>query len=155
MWILDPVVFDEFWICYTESSNCLFIVDCSLIIVIRRLNYIYPIGGFLLGGGGFFIPSLKYSPVSFLFHPTLWFMGKTIVIAPSTGQCSTQHPQNQHSSGYMTYGGLPFSWLGIKRSERQTSTHELQPMQSSGFISTHSLGMIGLGVKQTWSSILS
>ena len=116
----------------------------SLICVINHQNSqfkpginIYPIGGFLLGGGGFFIPSRKYSPVSFLFHPTLWFIGYTMVIASGTGQCSTQQPQNQHSSGYITYGGIPFSLLGSMTSERHTSTHELHAMQRSGFMATH------------------
>jgi len=68
-------------------------------------------------------------------------------IAPSTGQSSTQHPQNQHSSGYKHIGGLSFSGLGTSTLERHTSTHALQPRQRllSKIIDWH--GVVGFGTR--------
>lgn len=66
-------------------------------------------------------------------------------MAPCTGQCSTQQPQNQHSSGYMAMGDLPFSTLGNSTSVRHTFTHVLQPVQCLGSIKIAWFGVIGLG----------
>ncbi len=95
------------------------------------MTYHPPTGGLRLGGGGFFMPMRKYSPESLRFQPILWCKGCSRRIAPSTGQFSTQLPQNQHSSGYKMIGGLPTSGFGINRSVWQAFTHELHPVQSS------------------------
>ena len=51
---------------------------------------------------------MRYSLSSDLrLHVAAWFNGCTSSIAPSTGHTSTQHPQNQHSSGYVTTGSCP------------------------------------------------
>jgi hypothetical protein len=67
-------------------------------------------------------------------------------MAPGTGQCATQQPANQHSSGYNTIGGLPFSGLGTSTCVLHVSTHILQPVQISGSISTTLPGVGGLGI---------
>jgi hypothetical protein len=100
----------------------------------------------VLGGGGLLIPIRKYSPVSLRFQPTLWFNGCNILMAPGIGQCNSQQPPNQHSSGYIIMGGFPFSGLGKSTSVRHTSTHLLQPLQSSGLITTAWDGANGLGI---------
>ena len=46
---------------------------------------------------------------------TFWFNGCSILIAPGTGQGSTQQPQNQHPSSYTTPGIL------ISSSQTKTS----------------------------------
>jgi hypothetical protein len=45
-------------------STCDFIMFV-LYFIIRFM----PTGGLVFGGGGFFMPTLKYSPVSLRFHP--------------------------------------------------------------------------------------
>ena len=61
----------------------------------------YPDGGLVFGGGGFFMPRRKYSPVSFRFQLTEIFCsnGLTMVMAPGRGHSATQQPPYQHSSG--------------------------------------------------------
>ena len=62
--------------CYSITSRwyLFFLLDLWLIKASRLFLFLlrvtYPTGGLVLGGGGFFIPMRKYSPVSFLFHPT-------------------------------------------------------------------------------------
>jgi hypothetical protein len=98
-----------------------------------------------LGGGGFFMPSLYVSPVSLRFQLFRLVKGWCNWLAPGTGQSPTQQPQNQHSSGYSTTGGLPFSELGTKTPDRQESTQVLQPVHNSVLKVTLRLGIIGLG----------
>src|ERR1022692_3969943 len=88
-----------------------------------------PDGGRRFGGGGFFIPSRKYSPVStrFQFTEMFWPAGWDMLSAPWL-HSSMHTPQNQHSSGYSTIGGLCFSGLGIITSVGQTSRQRLQPL---------------------------
>ena len=59
--------------------------------------------------------------------------GVTILIAPSSiwGQTVMQQPQNQHSSGYISMGGLPLFGLGANASHMQTSTQILHPVHAS------------------------
>jgi hypothetical protein len=90
-----------------------------------------PTGGLSLGGGGFFMPIRKISPVALRFQPTFWFNGCSILIAPGTGHCSTQLPQNQHSSGYRIIGAFPFSGFGMNMSVWQAFKQELHPVHSS------------------------
>jgi hypothetical protein len=112
-----------------------------------------PDGGLLFGGGGFFIPRRKYSPVSFRFQLTeiFWFNGCAMVIAPGLGHSSIQAAQNQHSSGYRTMGGFFFSGFGIMTSVGHTSTQRLQPLHISGLNFCPLLGVMGLGVIYTLS----
>jgi hypothetical protein len=60
-----------------------------------------PTGGRLLGGGGFFMPTLKCSPVALRFQRTRCTIGCFSLIAPfsHSGHSMEQHPQYQHSSG--------------------------------------------------------
>jgi hypothetical protein len=74
-------------------------------------------------------------------------------MAPGVGQSPTQHPQNQHSSGYSEIGGRPFSGLGTNTPERQLSTQVLQPLHNPGSNSTFWLGVIGLGTRYALLSI--
>jgi hypothetical protein len=98
--------------------------------IVFPVFYHPPTGGLLLGGGGFFMPIRKISPVALRFQPTFWFSGCSILIAPGTGHCSTQLPQNQHSSGYRINGGFSFSGFGMNISVWQASTQELHPVHS-------------------------
>jgi hypothetical protein len=128
-------------------------VDYSLRTLDFRLSYpdciqpLYVEGGLLFGGGGFFIPSRKSSPVSLRFHPTttLWLTGWTNVIAPGRLHSWTQHPQYQHSSGYNTIGGIFVAGFGIKTSVRHASTHALHPLHTSELNSIASFGVGGFG----------
>jgi len=105
---------------------------------------LYVEGGLLFGGGGFFIPSRKSSPVSLRFHATttLWFTGWTNVIAPGRLHSWIQHPQYQHSSGYNTIGGMFLAGFGIKTSVRHASTHALHPLHIS---ESNSIAPFGVG----------
>ena len=69
---------------------------------------------------------------TFGFQCTLFASGTRRAMASGLGHTSTQHPQYQHSPGYSTIGGLPFSGLGDRMSTWQTSMHRLQPLQISG-----------------------
>ena len=114
----------------------------------------HPTGGLVLGGGGFFIPILKYSPVSLRFQPIRRFKECSNLLAPGTGQSPTQQPQNQHSSGYSTMGGLPFSGLGTSTPDRHTFTHVLQPLHISSLNITGLLGVTMFGYIRTSSCVI-
>jgi len=68
--------------------------------------------------------------LDFLNDPRI-MKGVTILMAPSSpwGQWVMQQPQNQHSSGYFTMGGFPFSGFISKASVIHTSTHLPHPSQ--------------------------
>jgi hypothetical protein len=89
-------------------------------------GYHPPTGGFGFGGGGLGIPTRKCSPVVFRFHLGCLCVGQFIFIAPFRlfGQAWTQQPHSQHSSGYMSMGGLDLSGLGSKMSILQALTHK-------------------------------
>lgn len=76
-----------------------------------------------------------------------------MLMAPVLGQCSTQQPQNQHSSGYRRIGGRPFSELGIIMSVLHTFTQALHPLQISGLKITDLHGVNGLGTMIALSAI--
>ena len=73
---------------------------------------------------------------------------------PRRGKSSTQQPQNQHSSGYSTSGGLPLSGVGMNTSMRHTSTQRLQPVHSVASKVTGVQGVKGLSTATAFLSIL-
>jgi hypothetical protein len=136
-----------------DSTSYFYLLECLhdralykfIIAKIRRITRHHPTGGLLLGGGGFFMPSLYVCPVSLRFQLFRLVKGWCNWLAPCTGQSPTQQPQNQHSSGYSTTGGLPFSELGTNTPDRQESTQVLQPVHNSVLKVTLRLGVIGFG----------
>lgn len=78
-----------------------------------------------------FLPFYFLSSPSFATQRALFIKGCRSFTAPSVGHSMTQQPQYQHSPGYKTIGGLPFSGLGTIMSTWQASTHLLHPVHFS------------------------
>jgi hypothetical protein len=125
-------------------DECLLLLNQVSVLVPQALACQPPTGGLRLGGGGLGIPMRKCSPVSLRFQRTLCITGWFNLMAPfcQSGHSATQQPPYQHSSGYNTIGGLPFSGFGARTSIWHTSTHVLHPLQTFW---SNATGLFGVG----------